>query len=531
MWENKQVSVNDNISFELSGNIKDGNEYILSFYYDGNEYTCDGANCNNLRKNVQWIAKDFDDNTICGGDIGWDCDWSNSHTWRWAPDVEPLDINNDPTITPEMPSLNAITGNIKLGVDFANKYVWLNIFSNEADEYVYGEIELDANGDGNLSTKVSDGDDYRIELWIDGLGGYVFSNNNTPSDTNDDKWITQHNSWDTTNWQPLSETLIDISDDLPLGDIELTSGLSTVTVLLENLKPNEEVWVSLESDTKGYFGESNANWDEQPVIYDSNVTFKVPDSNDYKLMVFPTEHKGGYASNGNGIDDENITEANTTGWDEYDNFVVDSDETFTMTFPAANTLGDVNGTVNCGVADCSGWINIYNDTEAKGSPVDSNGIYTVKGLSAGDYEVVYSSYNSNLILEDNVTVVAEQTTTKDLTKSGVETFSDISGSLDNSNAYVVLIKADATTWEIVLATELDDSNNFTFGEIVKPSAGSTYLVAAAKRTFTSTGSSIKISHANNMVDVISSRNIDTSGLDFGETLTENDVTVTATASE
>lgn len=531
-WENTTAD-GTSASFSFD-DVKDGSAYILSFYYDGAEYTCDGT-CSTLVKYPEWIAYDDNNNNVCGGDAGWDCDWDNSNNWKWMPEVDPITISGDTNISATIPTEPKVSGQMNLDSEYTGQQLYVNIFRHNGNDWNWADFTLDENGDVNGSIKVAGGSDYRIELWVDGLGGYVYAGNNT--------WINQNNSWEenatTFIWEPKPSTLIDITSDLDLGEIVLGSGLSKVNIEILNLDTEsgdivEEVWVSLESNTQGYYGEGNANWDLVPVTYDGNITLKVPNASDYRLLVFPYNHNGGFASDGDGTPDETDVSAYTKlSWDEEDYLNVNGDTNVTVTLPSAASLGDVNGTVDCGNADCSGWINVFNETEAKGTSVKANGVYSVKGLSAGDYDITYWSNTSNLILESNVTVIAEQTVTEDLAKSGQSVFSDISGDINDTSAYAVLIKTDGTTWEVIATSQVDSGDgSFSFGEVIQPVATKTYLVGAAKRTFNANGSSsVKFVPEENMVDVVSGNSIDTSGLNFGTTLDAGSINVNATATE
>ena len=451
-------------------------------------------------------------------------------------DVTPFTINADQNISVELPSAKKVNVNIALGSDYANKRVNVNVFQDRGDDQDWEDVILDSIGEANVTMKITGGDNYRIEAWIDGLGGYVFDDNST-TDTLDDRWISQMDSFgeDSTThmWQPISTTLITIDDNLIPKTLSVGSGYNTVTISLVNLtkddndKISEDVWVSLESNS-GSYGDGNANWDNYPVTYDNNITLKVPDG-DYKVLVFPMNHNSGYASDGDTNADETLTEFNTINWNYADKVSISSSQaSITVTLKSKDDIGDINGTINCGTADCSGWIDISNDINGKGTFVNNDGTYKLQGLSEGEYHAIYWANNSNLVLEDNVTVVKATVTTLDMSKASVSLFSDISGNINDTNAYAVLIKTDGSTWEAIATAQLDASGNFSFGETVQPSSGNTYLVAAAKRTFNSDGtSSIKFSAKSDMQDVVSGNGVNTDNLDFGTTLSAG-ITITAT---
>jgi len=533
-WE-ENTTVYGTTTFTFD-DVKDGDSYILNFWYDNNSYTCDGVSCKNLKKNATWIAYDTNDTKVCPkANNDWNCDWDNSYNWTWKPDVTPLTIAGESgvaNITATLPQEKTVSGSLSLGTDFANANVYVSVFQHNGSDYNWADFTLDANGEVNSSIKVEDGENYRIELWVDGLGGYVYTNSG---------WINQNNSWEEDNvthiWSPKSSTLITIDDNLDLGQVNLTENLSKVTFVLENLDRDysgdiiEDVWLNLESEENGYYGEGNANWEITPVTYDGNITLRVPNGTDYKVSIFPSNHKGGYASNGDGYYGDQITTATKLSWGESDFVTVNGETTITITLPSKDTLGEINGTVVCGAEDCSGWIDISNNNDGKGTVVSSDGTFEIKGLSTGDYQVTYWADNSNLVLESNVIVEAQTVKTLNITKSDSEVFTSISGTIDDESSYAVLIKTDGTSWEVIATAQLNNGN-FEFGEMTQPSSSKTYLVAAAKKTFNADGSSSsKFVDKSDMIDLVSTNNIDISSLDFGTTLTDDSIAITATATE
>jgi hypothetical protein len=351
--------------------------------------------------------------------------------------------------------------------------------------------------------KVAGGNDYRIEFWIDGVGGYVYTLSNT--------WINQNKSWDETTWQPTDDTLINItSSSTTLATFDLSSGMSTVTIVLENLDMEngevvEDVWVNLEHDTNGWYGEGNGNWEQYPVTYDTNITLLVPSSANYRISVYPSNHKGGYGSDGDTDQNETITAITKLSWDNKDYLGLTSNATIHVTLPSLETLGDINGSVVCGESDCSGWIEAWNGTDGKGIMVQSDGTFSIKGLEAGDYDVSYWS-NTGLYLETatRVSVNANSVTTISLEKEESNMISSITGTISANNLTgisAVLIKTDGSEFEVVGVAKLDESGYFSFDSRTKPKAGEALVVAAAKRTFNDDfSSSIKFDEATEVYD-------------------------------
>jgi hypothetical protein len=483
-WESLSSGSDTNVSASFS-DVKKG-KYILSFWYDGNEYTVntEANGSRTLKKDVEWVAKDSDDYVVCGGDVGWDnCDYTAELSWQ--PNVNALVIDGNDTIVLNIAPSPKITGSINLDSEYAGKEVYVSVYNNS--DWNWKQFTLDSNGDVNGSIRVDGGDDYRVEVWIDGLGGYVFDNNGTPNTTSDDSWITQMKSWDQTTWMPKTTTLIDVRDDLSLGTITVGDYYQKVTVTVENLDSEngnivEDVWVSLEGvNDEGYYGEGNANWDVYPVAYDENITLKVP-SGDYRIMVFPMNHKGGYASNGDSTNNQPVTSFTKIGWSEYDKVEVNGTAVnVTVTLPLATAVGNIAGTVTCGLTSgCAGWIDAWNSNGGKGAMVDTNGSYKIKGLDDGNYSVSYSSYDGTISLNsENVVVTPNATTPLNLEKTADNVYS-VSGNISGPvGTYAALIKTNGSTYEVVATRQLDDSYNFSFGEVAKPATGKAYYVVGA----------------------------------------------------
>lgn len=508
-WE-QNTSVGTTVGFTFS-DVKDG-DFILSFNYDGNEYAYD-ADTNTVKKDPEWIAKDENGDLVCGGSAGWECNWDNSANWIWTPDVTYLNISDDTNITINMPTSRKISGVLDLDPEYAGKNVWVNVYKNNSNEWNGKNFTLDANGDVNGSIKVNGGEGYRIELYVDGLGNYVYDLNAT-GDGNSG-WVTQMKSWDQTTWMPKASTLITINEDLNLGTIVLGAGFNTVTILLENLDTQdgsvvEEVWVSLESETEGYFGEGNANWEAYPVKYDSNVTLKVPSASDYKLYVWTMNHKAGYASDNNG-NVNTITNATKLGWSEVDTIDATSSHTITVTLPVLANLKSISGTVICkdttsdgtdnndADANCEGWISAWNNATGNGAVVNKNGTFTVKGLDAAVYNLYYESFDpslNQLVIESSADLTSASVTDVKVkldtdSSTGIISGNVVKNSGDTNPSYTVVLLevAQDGTFKKVSEKTLDSNGNFEFASRAKPS-GKSLVVAVASRTFVDGASTI-----------------------------------------
>ena len=273
------------------------------------------------------------------------------------------------------------------------------------------------------------------------------------------------------------------------------------------------MWISLESEDGSSFGEGNANWDEDPVTYDENITLKVPEGK-YYLMVFPMNHSAGYASNGDDANDDELTEFNTLNWSEEDKVNITEDSTITITLPSAENLGAVKGVVECGESDCSGWIDAkrINTQFAKGEYVESNGSFEIKGLEAGDYELTYFAYNSKTLLSATTTITGGGVSEVTLQKDESNVYSKISGSVsgNSENDYVGLFKTNGTDYELIQTADIN-GNSYEFNDIAKPTSGYTYFVGVVSETIDSnTGASTTTIKATQKVDSASSINIPSS---------------------
>ena len=524
-WE-QNTSTSNEVGFTFT-DIKN-DDFILSFWYDGNEYVANTeANGSvTLKKDPEWVAKDDSGNITCGGTAGWDCTWDNSYNWIWTPDVTPLTINQVTTnLMLALPVAIKVNGSIDLDDEFAGKNVYVSVFQHNGNDWNWKDFTLDDNGDVNGSIKVSGGADYRVEIWVDGLGGYVYTTDKNDDGTADDAgWISQMKSWDETTWMPKDSTLFDISSNLILDTMSIGSDFKTVTISMENLDMLdgsiiEDVWVSLESDSLGYFGDGNANWENYPVTYEQNITLKVP-AGDYKLLVFPMNHRGGFLSDDSSSDNTIATATDTftkIGWSEVDSFTIDTDEVITVSLPSLATLKEINGTVVCkdttsdGVdnndvdANCEGWIDAWSGTTGKGTIVNSDGTFTIKGLEATNYDLTYWSFDQSLngfTLESTADVSSADVNNITIKKEAGSTIESITGRVTKASEhdydyYVVLIESTGgTNWEVIANTVPDASTgDFSFGSMPKPTGKSLTVVIAA-RTFTGGASSVSFANTN-----------------------------------
>ena len=492
-WEQLNSNNDTNVSTSFT-DVKDG-DYILSFWYDGNQYTCDGATCSTLKKDVEWVVKNIDGATV------------------WMPDVTPINIDSNETISVDVPSLPTVTATVNLGADFANERVDFNIWQYNGNSWNWKQVDLNSTGGANISMKVAEGSNYIIELWTNGLGGYTYTTDkNLDGTIGDSGWIASYNTWTDSGsgmWAPRASVLTTVGlGGLALGDVSIGSEYQKVTITVQNLDKDgdlvvEDVWVSLEgTGSEGYYGEGNANWEVYPATYDENITLKVPNGT-YKMMVFPMNHKGGYASNGDSTENESLTAFTKLGWSHYDNVVVsDSALNVTVTLPLAVDLRAISGTVTTGSSDNSGWIEAWSETLGigKGTIVDTNGSFEIKGLgSASDYELTFYSFNPALndltLVTSGVDVSSGNVVDATVQKSLSTTIESITGTVsnvgnnDNIDYYVALVEYDGVTQKNVANAIPDENGDFSFGTRPKPTNKSLTVVVVG-RTFTNGTSSI-----------------------------------------
>ena len=370
--------------------------------------------------------------------------------------------------------------------------------------------------------------------------------------TADDRgWITQMKSFEedsiTYMWEPLDGTLHTIDSNMDLGTVTIGDEYKTVTVIVNNLDTDngdivEDVWVNLEGmNDEGFYGDGNANWDQYPVTYDGNVTLKVP-TGDYRLLLFPMNHKGGQASNGDGTPDEALTDFNTLSWTNADKITVSDAVTVTVALTNSNDLKEVNGTVICkdttndstdnndDDANCGGWIDAWNGQTGKGSMVNNNGTFEIKGLDSTNYELNYMSFDGSLLLNKadvNVTTASEFDVV--IKKEAGQNIESITGRVttSESNHYVVLIEYDGSNWKVIANEQVDENGDYSFGAMPKPS-GKSLVVAVAGRTFTASGASTTAfdSGAVEVFDAEDSMDIPDLGTDLTGTFTLSTPVVT-----
>jgi hypothetical protein len=252
---------------------------------------------------------------------------------------------------------------------------------------------------------------------------------------------------------------------------------------LTGLDTNENVWISLEGDN-GYYGESNTIYNDINFThtYTNTVEIKVP-AGDYKVVVYPSSHSGGLASDSSGADS---IEFDTYDWD-FANATITSissgNKDFDMQFVSAATLENIAGTVVCGSSDCSGLIEAFDNTNGASSEVNSTGNFEIKGLTAGDYTLYYYGKNGTQIEESNATAGNLNVTVE--AEAGTN-WTDINGSIvdssENNDSEAVLIDFDGTNWTIIESKSLDANNSFSFGSNPKAETGHSLIVAAGVRS-------------------------------------------------
>jgi hypothetical protein len=507
------TSENDAISFDFD-NLKAVNsseenyEYYLSFSIDGKgEYYVDGNN-NELVKGVNWFGFDSDGEQLCpltpekqeaSGKSEWDCDWSQNMTWK--PNITPFTISGDTIKTYTLPVLPKITGSVSIGAELSGKNVWLNVSQMDADgsygnDNAWSEAIIDSDGNIDFELEVKGGDTYKVELWIDGVGGYVVNSNNGTYEL-----ISQSKSWDydstTVTWSPLATTILSISSSTDLGTLSLPA-MNTININIANANSDEEVYVSLEgidgsSSSGEYKGGSNANWSVYPVTYSNNIALKVPNG-DYRLYVYPSAHKAGVASNGNGTADEALTSFNTFKWDmtTADKVSVSSDANISIDVNAITTYS-ISGNIDCGTGvDCNGWVEAWSTSqkEGKGSSVNSSGDYNISGLvGASDYTLNYENFATKEKFAKDATVDISSASATNVDFAKPTTFTTVTGTLTDgtdalANKQVSLIKSnsDGSNWEVIEFAKTDESGNYSFVNLPVLSGSDVYVVAVMKTT-------------------------------------------------
>jgi len=458
-------------------NIAPKNGYYLNFQIDGKEYYLNGET-EKLESGINWNAYQ-NEIQVCPINNSWDCEWKNSINWIWKPNIPALNLANlseDKYLEIALPQESKVSGIIEFGDSFQNSK--FNVVAYQLNNSIYQkqEFQTNENGDLHISFKAVPMENYRLEIFNEKIHYVLIYDGNY-------NLILNSNSWKTETFGAKTETLININQDLNFGNI-IVPTLKNINFNITNLDENESVSIIL-FDNKNYFYNDNSyNSENIEILLNSGL---------YKMAVFSSKHKSGYAISLKG--EKNITDFS---WDlnlSLD-ISVSQDLNFTIPFSSNSDLRAVSGTVNIGDGDIeNGWIEIFSDTIRKGTEVSQDGRYKIEGLKpSADYNfsLEYRSWEfDNLVLNKDLGVwTAGNLENQDITK----TYSyQITGKIEfigNEDITIkaMLVKYDKrkNSWKITQKTKLDSNSEFKFDNI-QPNQNIIYYVCAGVKVSDSAG--------------------------------------------
>ena len=566
-WESNSSASDGTVTSAILKNLKARDDYQLQIWVDGlGEFWYDKnitRSPQGLNSDVYWVGKQ--DDTICDdwkNEI-WSCNWSNPV--EWGVNIEGISITADEALDLTVPNDRAtITAILEMGANDANKTFDVNMWQHGGNNYAWESFEANATGDVTVSLSVKQGLDYRMEVYNpQNWEGFVVDLGSNAQDSGDESLITNQNSWATDGaWGPKTTTLIDLEDaNLTDGVLDLGTltppTLKSVTFTVANLEDDgnnitEDIWIGLENNTTHeWYGNGNADWaDWTNPTYSNEVTVKVPTSTGdeaYIVHIYPMSHKGGMVDDDNAVGGTlgtsiDFTSGSTaTTWDSAnaDTIAIADNTAIALTLKPMDTYVSISGTVTLsGIVSESGWICAWNETadnDGQCSEVNSDGTYTIKGLSPsnnGDAYLVEYWANSGEtfrtlqawadIANDLIVDISFVAAAADLvTISGTVTDTD-----DAIVEIVLLEVATDSSWKVMDAIGIEDSwdgtsMSFEFTDLPPALSGFHYEIAVASTVVTGTG-------------VATYTMTNSTGLDSaatGVTLDADDATVTITITQ
>ncbi len=431
-----QVKSNTSIGGKVDitlDSLKEEDNYHLKLSVTGTgDYWYDSSN-NVLVSNVYWVGKQ--NGAVCNdwrNNIN-NCDINNYVTW--TPNINGFSINEDKTFSLALPDdKSTLSATLKLGNSYINKTVWVDMREINSTNSKRKEFTADSSGDVDFNISVKKSKDYIAYIGADGFNTFAISlgddNAKGGSGANKDSLISSQNIWQTSGRGAKQSVLLDMSNDVDLGDLAPPS-LSVITLSINNLqkvsgKTTENIYISIFKDDKWY-GKDNADYSKWPTItYNDEVKMLVPNGS-YYIMIHPSKNKSGLANNGNNNKDDTLSGTiNNFNWDwgKADLINVSGDSSYTIELPDIGNLKSIEGVVNINTSDKEGWISASSNNEGKGAVVNKDGSFRIEGLSAGTYTLRYFSWNQNQfnIVKHNVNINADISNfqlTKDVSKGTI----------------------------------------------------------------------------------------------------------------
>ena len=505
-------SINENKTSIVFKNIVKKENYYLNFMIDAKNYFYN-SETGYLESGVEWIAYDSSDTKVCPtSENSWNCDWQNSIDWSWKPNIVEYnleDMRNNIDLEISIPAESLIVGTINLGNSFANNEFTTLIYQLNNSIYQKSNLQTDSNGELNISIKVKPMTDYRIEI-LNQEVHYVLN----LADNESYETIFNSDSWRKDIFGSKETALIDLTENLDFGNIEVDI-LKNVQIKFENLDENETIFVRLLKNSQSFESDNSLNMNQ--------IDMRIASGN-YKMVIYASSHNSGYAVNES--NENNFTEFS---WDYNSALDVTVDESsdtnlIILSLPSNSELKYISGTVNLGDGDIeSGWIEIYNGDDRRGSVVEKDGNFKVNGLKPSEdynYTLEYRSWETdNLVISQDIGTWGMGNFENIYVSKGAYSY-QIFGNLIYSGADDVEVKAmliqydlDANSWKVTQKTDLNETGGYSFQNL-QPLIGQTrYYICAGVKVSDSTGthyhkfnatdgeSNISIIEMNSSIDI------------------------------
>ena len=471
--------VNSNSSDFNFSDIAPKDGYYLNFQIDGKQYYLNGET-KELESGINWNA--YKNNIqVCPINDSWDCEWEDSMNWNWKPNIPAYNLANiseNVDLEINLPQESKISGTIQFGNSFANKQFYVIAYQIDSPIYQEQEFQADENGNLNINLKAVPMDNYRLEIFNEKVHYVLNLDGNY-------ELIFNSNSWRNDIFGAKSTTLINMSEDLDFGTIDIPT-LNTLNFNIENLDDEESVFVFI-FDDENYFYNDN--------METANKVNFVAKSGLYKIAVFSSKHNSGYAVNQNG--ENNFTKFNWN-FDSALDISVGQDRNYTISFGSNKDLRAISGKVNLGSGNIeNGWIEISNDEIQKGTAVAKNGKYKIEGLKPSEdynFSLEYTSWEfDNVVLTKDVGVwTAGNLENQDISRNAYSY--TITGKMeylgdDEVKMKAMLIKYNKKkgSWKVGRKLKLDENSEFKFAKL-QPNPNIIYYVCAGVKVSDSKGS-------------------------------------------
>jgi hypothetical protein len=476
---------NSSIYYKISGDgdknlsvsgLASRDDYYLLFKIGKRDYFFN--NTDQLETDVEWYAFNSSGTRVCPTiSMSWNCSWSEADEWIWRPQVDTINITSDVNLSLTMPLESRVTGTIKLGSSFGEVDSKISLYQWNGDMDSDYSYKTDTSGDIPFSIVTSLTDNYRFELKVSNFSYAVSQEQSIFS------LISKENSW--SGVSPKEETLLDLSSDLDLGDIELEQ-LNLLTISLENLEDGETILFKLKNSDGDSFEDDNLLQIGGETGYESTLSILVPDGS-YTATIYPSQHSSGF-----------VTDSSDTGtysqfsWSETPlQISITGDRSMVISLLSNSDLKTISGKVDIESGDVeSGWIEIGNDLTTRGAVVEDDGTFSIEGVEpASDYTITYFSWDfDGLQFSKSVGPWYGDDYTNFSISKPTDTYRVYGTISGGENLKAVLIKLAGTgDWSVMDISSLDENSEYLFENI--PSSSDIYLVGAGIKAVTESGGS------------------------------------------